>query len=369
MWGKIPCRKSSLGYIFDSSDELKLCNLGNNKKNQIGAIVKKLKNKLRRFANLLRYEYSFHREGFLDLKRYRTFSYVKTAKNFQNIEAEIIRTYHVIEKGLGMPEFRFGFGKESVKHLFETLGIAFERFPESYKGNQQVKAAHCVLHSYFNVHRHQSQEKYLKDLPSLSVLEDVGEVESEGGVSFLKELALEEREILGDLIMTRRSARNFEVTRIPEISTIERAVQVAQSAPSVCNRQSGRVHCYFGKDVTTILECQNGNRGFGQTVPCVLVVTSDLKTFRGIIERNQAWIDGGMFAMNLLLGLHSVGLGAVALNWSVKNVQDEQLRVIGNVPEHERVIMMIACGYSSSNAVSPVSWRRNLCDVLQIHSA
>jgi hypothetical protein len=48
------------------------------------------------------------------------------------------------------------------------------------------------------------------------------------------------------------------------------------------------------------LSYQNGNSGFGHTVPALFVITSDMRIFEKSGERNQGWVDGGLFAMALV---------------------------------------------------------------------
>jgi len=82
--------------------------------------------------------------------------------------------------------------------------------------------------------------------------------------------------------------------------------------------------------------------GFGEDIPVLLVLTSDLEWFVSAQERNQAWIDGGMFAMSLVLALHSFGLGTCCLNWCATPEQDEKLHSALAIPESHVVTMMIA---------------------------
>jgi nitroreductase len=141
------------------------------------------------------------------------------------------------------------------------------------------------------------------------------------------------------------------------------AVDLAMRSPSVCNRQTARIHVFTGEDAQRALSFQSGNRGFGHRIPMVIIVTSDLRYFTGTAERYQGWIDGGMFSMLLLLALHAQGLGAVSLNWSVNNERDRELRNAVAIPEYERVIMLIGCGFPSPDGLVPVSSRRLATDV------
>jgi nitroreductase len=75
------------------------------------------------------------------------------------------------------------------------------------------------------------------------------------------------------------------------------------------------------------------------------VVVCDLRHFVTVGERNQAWIDGGMFAMSLVYALHALGLGTCFLNWSVTEDVDRKLRPHLKVTEHDVIITMLAVGH------------------------
>ncbi|NBB79900.1 MAG: hypothetical protein GVY36_10715 [Verrucomicrobia bacterium] len=62
--------------------------------------------------------------------------------------------------------------------------------------------------------------------------------------------------------------------------------------------------------------------------------------------------------MTLLLALHAEGLGTVSLNWSVENARDEALRKVANIPDYERIMMFIGCGYAKEGAMVAHSLRR-----------
>ena len=146
----------------------------------------------------------------------------------------------------------------------------------------------------------------------------------------------------------RHSIRMFE-DRAVEGATLEKAVEVARSTPSVCNRQSWHVRFYSGEEKRVVLGYQNGNSGFGESVPVVALVTVDLRDFAGHTERYQPWIEGGLFSMTLVWVLHSMGLASCMLNMSVDNATAGGLRQEAGVDDSEVVIMMIAIGYAPSS--------------------
>jgi len=279
--------------------------------------------------------------------------------NREHLESDIIQRYHVLEKGLSMRDFHPRFGKELVIQLVKMLrDWDSGGYPQDHC---QILSAKATLSAYLQ--RHEVLGVDIQD-----ILPDIPREPSlaPGGVKSYFPISGSHKESFEAVLRTRASVRSF-LPLEPEKHIIESAVEVARFTPSVCNRQTWRVHVYFGNDAQKVLKLQNGNRGFGHLVPCVLVVTSDLRYFAGVTERYQAWIDGGMFSMSLLLQLHAMGLGAVSLNWSVMNDQDVALRASADIPDSERIIMLIGCGYPAPETSVAVSARKPVSHFLTFH--
>lgn len=276
------------------------------------------------------------------------------------LEGEIVRNYHVIEKGLSMPEFRPGFGGDQVSHLVRIVQEWERR--EYPADNNQYLSAKAVLVAYRSRHEaiaHSAAER----VPATLEIQDC----FSGGIKQYLPASLADLDAFARTVRSRSSVRSFIPDQQPDPEVINLAIDDARWSPSVCNRQTARVHLYTGTRATELLKYQSGNRGFGHRVPLLIIVTSDLRYFSGINERYQGWIDGGMFSMLLLLGLHARGLGAVALNWSVLNKVDESIREPAGIPQYERIIMMIACGIPEPGCVVPVSTRRSVSDLTSWH--
>jgi nitroreductase len=275
-------------------------------------------------------------------------------------EGDIVRNYHVIEKGLSMPEFRPGFGKDQVNHLVSIIQKwECKKHPLD---NRQYQAAKGVLAAYRERHEkidHPAAGRIPKSLlPHDSIC---------GGTKPYVPALPSDLDSFARIVRSRSSVRSFIPSQSPDPELVNLAIDDARWSPSVCNRQTARVHLYTGDQALELLRYQSGNRGFGHRVPLLIIVTSDLRYFSGINERNQGWIDGGMFSMLLLLGLHARGLGAVALNWSVVNQTDAAIRKPSGIPEHERIIMMIGCGVPEPSCVVPVSARRSVTEIAKWH--
>lgn len=169
-------------------------------------------------------------------------------------------------------------------------------------------------------------------------------------------------------VRNRHSVRNFDMHRSVDAGVIADVVSLAGTTPSVCNRRSYRAHFYDDPEaIAGLLSLQNGNAGFGHTVPALIVVTERRSAFVGAGERNQRWVDGGLFAMSLVWLLHAFGLGSCFLNWSQPNSQTRRLRAIGRIPETEDVIVLIAIGYPAEGHRVARSPERSLSDLLERH--
>lgn len=142
------------------------------------------------------------------------------------------------------------------------------------------------------------------------------------------------------------------------------APRCAASSPSVCNRQPWKVRVFEGADVADMLKYQNGNRGFRENVPMLAVISVELAHFSGAGERNQAWIEGGIFSSSLVWVLHALGLESCMLNLSITNAAADALRTAAGIPASEVPIMMIAFGYGAEGHRVARSPRRELDSVL-----
>ncbi|MEH6407551.1 MAG: hypothetical protein V7767_09735, partial [Leeuwenhoekiella sp.] len=82
----------------------------------------------------------------------------------------IIRNYHVIEKGLTMPETRLGFGKDRLLHLIKDCSRYMIKFDSN---NVNLLHALGVINEYKSFH---DQQKYYLDKNLLTAIESLQSV-------------------------------------------------------------------------------------------------------------------------------------------------------------------------------------------------
>jgi nitroreductase len=289
------------------------------------------------------------REVGLDAERYHRFSIPPGGnERFDSmsglqLDASATRHSHRVEKGFSLPETKRPFGVRATPALSRALANSDAAGDALF-----VTEAKEVLEALAQWNEH-------------GVLDD--RVAPRGDSLPVNPL---DPEILATFLTSRHSVRDFD-QRPVDRSLLEEAVRLAAYAPSVCNRQGYRAYLFDDRaDVQRILSLHSGSQGFAARVPALLVVTFDIRAFEDSLERNQGWIDGGLFSMMLLLALHGLGLGAVPLNWSRRNSATARLRRAAALPEHDNVVLLIATGHPAEGYRVARSTRRPLGQILRV---
>jgi len=290
--------------------------------------------------------------------------YVKASDTFNSdtsdkLIGKIIRRYHVLEKGLTMPETRLGFGKERVIDIIENCIEYYQKYGAN--DTQFLHAVDVVL-QYEHFHK---IKNYTLDNDLIQAIAKIKDLEI---ITKISEQRIESREnyfknthsTFENFAKSRSSVRNFSTEEVP-IELIMKSLNLANTAPSACNRQCWRTYVFTKiEQMNQILETQGGNRGFGHLGNKLIVVTSDISMFSNVGERNQVFVDGGIYAMNLLYALHYHKIAACILNCSNTIEKDLKLRKICGIKESEVFVAMILCGFPPDNFKIAISKRYSL---------
>ena len=173
--------------------------------------------------------------------------------------------------------------------------------------------------------------------------------------------------LLEEIACDRRSVRHFD-GRPVDLALVRRAAAVAQFAPSACNRQPWRLHLFQDKvDIAALLALQNGNDGFGHTIPLLGLLTVDHAYFYGAVERIAPTLDAGLFLMGLLLALQAQGLASCCLNWNVMPARNVEAHRISGIPPNEKIVTFLAIGVAAPATIVPLSPRRAVDEIIISH--
>lgn len=279
----------------------------------------------------------------------------------------LIVFYHPLEKGLAMSDCRLGFGQERVVKVINICNEYIRKYkdmPPVLIDAIEVIAEYNQFHKSNNYRLDQKLQKHIDDL-----LVGFQDIIPSSQLAFSREnFFLKSGSPFPEFASSRRSLRDYVINQAIDENVLRAAINLAITAPSTCNRQSVKVHLVKDKElVHKVLSMQSGNRGFGDRADKVLVITSDLQSWNVPGERFSPYIDGGIFAMNLLYALHYHHIGACPLNWSENVGRNKKLHQLLGISNHEIVIMMICCGMAPQEFKIVRSKRKSLNDILEEH--
>ena len=292
----------------------------------------------------------------------RTSKFDSRTKSIDSAIATLAASYHIIEKGLSMPNRRLGFGRERLMYLIDEC----QNFFKVYGMHSQLAYSIAIIKEYDELHKKEGyqldsnlQEKIdslLKQFPETLPAEQKIFNKSQYFADINKPFDV--------FSISRHSMRHFGGA-VSEAQILN-AVELAKNAPSACNKQPVRVYLISEKEKTRIiLDMQQGNRGFGQDIDKVLVITTQYSGCTRYSERFMPFMDAGIFTMNLLYSLHFNEIGAIPLVWLNSRKRDMELRKLTGIPYGEIPAIVIGVGDVSDNIICARSPRLETNSILK----
>lgn len=312
------------------------------------------------------YGYYVHNKLFRQQFKYQN----KLRKKYQNIEncgrleyVIKVRT-HGIEKGLSFRKPKEGFGVSKILILIDCVK-KYMQYPNFNK--ESVNETLNVLDAYINRFKANLKiEPVVKEYNAL--VAEFGAIKGccAGTITINKKDVEEAIDIdYLKFIRSRHSYRYF--TKDVSIDQIKQALEIARYTPTACNRQPQHVHVYQGKEMEEVLTIQHGALGFIDEMSYCILITADIRAY-SYQENNQAYVDGGLYAMNLLNALHATGLGTIPLTCGhLQGTNRKKLAQFG-VKEYECPILVIGIGGLEEKAEVNVSPRKEYSDYTTFHT-
>lgn len=289
-----------------------------------------------------------------DCDKYRLQSSID--KNSTNALVSQMRVIcHTIEKAFSLPDCRDDFGKQKIESLIR-LYFAYSNNP---RDNNALEYCHSIIYKYylFRKERHLDVSFIPNEFHNYN-----GTIES-GAQDFTQTQPLC---TFGDIAFSRHSIRNYAEALVKEEDVIK-AIKIAQTAPSACNRQATRVYSCLNKDIIRNIQNSHGGiRSFG-TPGVIFAITQDLNLYLNEYERNTWLVDGGIFCMNMLYALQSVNIVSCPVIWGGMEDEDERMASLLGIPDNERIVILIVGGYlPNEGCKTPYSPKRPIEDILHI---
>ena len=275
--------------------------------------------------------------------------------------AALMVVSHVLEKGITMPNRRLGFGYERVRDILTRCKGLINKY--GYE-SIELQSALADLKQYYDVHKEANFELPVDIKKEIEELLQYLRLTGDNCWNTTKEEYFKRTSNFAEFAASRHSVRWFSDEPVDE-EKLMAAIKLAQTAPSACNRQATRLKIISSPEGKKLCcELQNGNRGFGDKADKWLLITSDLKAWAHNYP-HAPYVDGGIYAMNLLYALHYYGIVACTLNAHLTIEQRTKIQEFVGYPESEVPVVFIVIGNPADKFMVPKSRRLNIDDIIQ----
>lgn len=261
----------------------------------------------------------------------------------EKMRSYIIMRAHIVEKGLSLSDVKPWFGQPKISSLIKDTKSYYEK----YADKRLLYWVVSMLQSYmdYNANNDGAPQLLIGQFEELkSFLGDFSDERLRGGfIEVRKNDCNPECFDYEKFVSSRHSVRSFTGNPI-DINLIHDALRIAETTPSACNRQPWYNYVVTDKKtIEDILTIQRGSRQFKEQVSALIITSSSAHFFFGN-EFNQLYFNTGLYAMNLLLALHSKGLGTIPLNMGLSSDELSFIKKLCGIPEAELPISLVAIG-------------------------
>lgn len=279
--------------------------------------------------------------------------------DMEKMQYTLLRENHVIEKGMSMRNPRKGFGQQKVSELLKRLQKYYALYGDKDLDFLKYPLATIKKYIEYTEANGVKIESIKNEYKNIASHFDASEIRSHAGIQEVtKEFIFSTcNSNFKSLLNSRHSIRYFSDKPVDRKIIVE-ALELAQRTPSACNRQGWKTHVFQGDKSVELMKWQGGCHGFEEELKNSILVTANLKAFLSY-EVHQAYVDGGLYAMNLINAIHSLGLGCIPLSCGFEYEKLQGLSAFG-IPENEVPIVIVAFGNLPDKFKVAVSTRKDI---------
>ncbi len=316
----------------------------------------------RNVENILKKRYLF-RNYRDDAEKFHQYASAFNENDILNKEANLILNYHSLEKGMLFNKMKSGYGAYRINNLHKLLADpdVIDNIDRS-----QIRVAYEVMCKYYELQTflgYEIEALFSKQQYEAykSILGKLYNPEFEGVLhwnrsDFYKDIKSD----FSKFSNSRKSVRNF-TGELVEKRILEQVVELANNAPSVCNRQASKVYILEDKTkIDKVLKIQDGFNGYTGNVRQLIILTNDRRYYYTTGERNQLFIDGGIYLLNLLYALHYFHVANCPANWAKTTKEELPIYDVLDLPKSEKIICLIPIGVSTEEFRTTLSKRRTV---------
>lgn len=319
--------------------------------------IKKLVKKIPGTITIIEYM-KFKKEFIHDFNFFRkNYSYSK--KTLNKSKYNILLIVHSLEKGMCNKKPRY-FGKEKINELIKLLSESDDNNDYSIIMGINVLRSYC---RFYEEHNWTDKEEYIKSLNFIKKYRNIKKI-NVGEFEIKKEDIIKNANIdYNKFLASRHSVRNFKNILLKK-EDIDKALDAARKTPSACNRQMIKVYNITNKNAKEyVIKKGQGFSGFELDGINLFIITFDVNANYFIGERNQGWFNAGLFSMNFVNALHSLGIGTCFIQFGNSFKEEQEIKNTLKINESERIAVIVSAGYYDDISLIPYSTRKEIQDI------
>ena len=274
------------------------------------------------------------------------------------LQAMLLISIHGIEKGLSFEHKKSNWGGQKILRHVSLLEQYYKEF-----GLNEIFAMGVNALNAYKSDEYSSTDQNIR-LRIDRLLDSVNSSCCSKDMIGVKEVTKPDLSICYDELLafakSRSSVRYYSDEPITK-EEIDRAIAFAQQTPSACNRQSCKVYAIQDKKLKEqLINSQHGDQGWCLGADTIFVVTTNQSYFNATWERYEMFVDGGLYAMNLVYGLHVQGVATCFKMYNKAKQEDSVIqKLCGMSPSEVPVILILAGHYRKEGVHTPLSHRLN----------
>lgn len=307
-------------------------------------------------------------QSFIYDKNFFKLYYMFSLQDLNRMGYFIIFQSHSIEKGLSHFSLK-PFGNTTIISLINSLkrDLKFKNYKDDFSFINGIN----ILRSYKKEYKKNNwtdKMEYNKISLFLENFKNIKEQKVGPIIKTKNELKKDYNINYKRFLKSRHSTRNYKNMTLKK-EDIELAIRIAKYTPSACNRQFIKVHHFKeGKMKKIIIDYSVGKGGLYLDGVNTFIISFDENGLISIGERNQGYLNAGLFAMNLVNAFHHLGIGTCFIQFSNSVKEEDEIKKINDIPLNERIAVILYAGYYDKKSIISISPRKDIKKYLQIHN-
>ena len=274
-----------------------------------------------------------------------------TSQQDKNLLLPVLMQVHMLEKALAVENMNY-LDKVKYRELTGKIAGLIEQgySPDDFETAGSVAVMRSALSTLAG---HEADKAELEALITKYTIP----ANFKGGAEKLSRSEILKHETFGELVRTRHSVRKLK-DKIISREVIYDIVRDAEYYPSACNRQPCKV--YFSENretVQKIIKCIP-DQFVASGIHDALVVTCDRALLLPSEQKDQEYINGGIFLGYLVMSIHAHGLGACLFQFLQVSQRQAAIKKEFGIKDSEVIVAFVGIGELEDEIITACAARR-----------